>query len=101
VPLLGETPPSLPRIGGARRIQTYLGKVHAGGMEYPGDVVISRDEQLGRVAERLILHEQLRIDMTVGRNDRSRRDLRVQLACEAAQTVVDREQRIGPRPMSR
>ena len=69
VPVLGEQPPDHPAVG------LHLAAVVPGhaqpvrwdplAQQHPGDVVVGHDQQLGGVAERLVVGEDARVDVAV------------------------------------
>src|SRR5690606_6284627 len=72
VPVRGQ---QVPGPAGGLLVQRALahaevGEVHAARVHEPVDVVVRGDEQRGRVAEGLVVEQEARIDVPVGRDDR-------------------------------
>jgi hypothetical protein len=63
-------------------------------MQQPGDVVVPAHEQLGRVAERSVLQQQLGGHMTMRREDRRLDDRAVQVPGDRSRLWIHRQQAI-------
>src|SRR5699024_1358297 len=72
VPVLGQQVPGAAGGGLVQRALAHaeVREVHAAGVHQAVDVVVGRDEQRGRVTERLVVEQQPGVDVPVGRDDR-------------------------------
>ena len=68
---------------------------HALAVEHPRKVMVRRDQERCRVAERCVIGEPRRIAMAVRANDRARSHLRVELPGDRANRAINREEPVG------
>jgi hypothetical protein len=98
VVVTGERAPGLARVGigcAVTRRHTEAIERDALAVEHAEQIMVGRQQQAGRVAPARVGREPARIGMAVRRNDRQRRDLRIERACDRALVGIAREQPVG------
>ena len=98
LPVFAEGPPDGARVGldgcavGPRDAQG--GKAHALGHEHAGDVMVGYHQQVGRIGERLVAREKLRLDVAVPADQRQRGGVLVDLAGDGTLALVERQRAV-------
>ena len=95
VPMARERAPGLARVGGPAAADAEGREVDACGVQQARDVVVVRDEQVGRVGERLVIEQQRRGDVAVRGDDRQLRHRFVQPPGDVAGGRIGGEQPVG------
>ena len=96
---IGELPPDRPRVGFVRpavqRPDPQIFQRHPGAVQHAKDVVVRRDQQVGRVGEGRVLREPGRVAVAVRADDRKVGDSPVKLPREDADRMIGGEQAVG------